>query len=509
MTDPAGTPRTARLVRLLPLTFLALFFFWPVAHAATFLHPGTLLDTLTRADTLRVAWFTLWQAAASTAVTLVVGLPLTWATSRYTFRGANLLRGLASAPFLMPAVVVATGIAAALPERGIPAILWAHTCFNVAVVLTAVGPRWAMTDPDMEDAAASLGANAFTTFTRITWPSIRSAVITTASLVFAFCFSSFAVISILGGAHLRTLETEVFTQAVRLGDIPTATALALLQTVVVVTVIAFGRTRGTEPTRTNPSPRRLTSRFRRPWLPPAIAAAATTFTAAPLALVAVRSVRSGGTFTLSGWRALVDGSLEPVGIHTGAVITHSVTFAAVTAVIATALALLAARRTPTLAERLSFAPLVISAVTLGLGLIITFDDAPTDWRSRTWLLPVVHAVVALPLAVRTIATALRGIDDDLYVMAADLGATPLRTWWSVELPLLRPAITRAAGISAAVSLGEFGATSFLSRSGSMTVPIAIGQLMGRPGALLQQAAFALATLIAMGTAVAITSIVSD
>ena len=73
----------------------------------------------------------------------------------------------------------------------------------------------------------------------------------------------------------------------------------------------------------------------------------------------------------------------------------------------------------------------------------------------------------------------------------------------MQLPLLGPAITRAAGISAAVSLGEFGATSFLSRSGSMTVPIAIGQLMGRPGTLLQQSAFALATLVGFGVAVAI------
>ena len=65
----------------------------------------------------------------------------------------------------------------------------------------------------------------------------------------------------------------------------------------------------------------------------------------------------------------------------------------------------------------------------------------------------------------------------------------------MELPLLHPALARAAGISAAVSLGEFGATSFLTRNDSITVPIAIAQLTGRPGALLQQAAFALATVV--------------
>jgi ABC-type Fe3+ transport system permease subunit len=63
------------------------------------------------------------------------------------------------------------------------------------------------------------------------------------------------------------------------------------------------------------------------------------------------------------------------------------------------------------------------------------------------------------------------------------------------LHLLAPAVARAAGISAAVSLGEFGATSFLTRGDTKTVPIVIGELMGRPGPLLQQSAFAIATLI--------------
>jgi thiamine transport system permease protein len=108
---------------------------------------------------------------------------------------------------------------------------------------------------------------------------------------------------------------------------------------------------------------------------------------------------------------------------------------------------------------------------------------------------VIHSVIALPLAVRVIGPALRGIGAELLESAADLGASPLRTWRSVQGPLLAPALARAAGISAAVSLGEFGATSFLTRGDTKTVPIVIGELMGRPGPLLQQSAFAIATAI--------------
>ena len=144
---------------------------------------------------------------------------------------------------------------------------------------------------------------------------------------------------------------------------------------------------------------------------------------------------------------------------------------------------------------MTLAPLLVSAVTLGLGIIVTFDVSPINWRSSTLMIPAIHAVIALPLAVRIIGPARRAIDPALYESAEDLGASLFTVWRTVEIPLLRPALARAAGISAAVSLGELGATSFLTRSDSMTVPIAIGQLMGRPGPLLQQAGFTVAAVI--------------
>jgi thiamine transport system permease protein len=59
----------------------------------------------------------------------------------------------------------------------------------------------------------------------------------------------------------------------------------------------------------------------------------------------------------------------------------------------------------------------------------------------------------------------------------------------------------AAGLAAAISLGEFGATSFLTRSGSETMPIAIERLLGRTGAALQAQAYVLATILAVATIV--------
>ena len=494
-------PAPVRAARTAPLAFLAVFFALPVATMlAGHLRPGAVIDVLGDASLRGVAWFTLWQAALSTVLALAVGLPVTWAVSRWSFRGSRMVASLVTVPFLMPAVVMATGVAALLPSRGIPAILWAHTAFNVAVVLRVVGPTWAMLDRAQEESAASLGAPPLRVFVDVTLPAIGEAVRGAAALIFSFCFASFAVVSILGGPGVRTVETEVFTQAVRLGDTRTAVALTFLQVLVVLGVLALGGRARTDAVESLdiPGARPARERMRARWLPATVAIACCAVVVAPMAAVTWRSLRLDGRWTLVGYRALFDGSLDGVGIDIGSAARNSLLFAAVAVAITVPLSLLACRRgSPGIAERASLAPLLVSAVTLGLGLIVTFDASPINWRSHWWMVPVVHAVIALPLAVRVIGPALRAIGGELVESAADLGAGPLRTWRTVHLPLLTPALARAAGISAAVSLGEFGATSFLSRGDTKTLPIVIGELMGRPGPLLQQSAFALASAIAM------------
>jgi thiamine transport system permease protein len=148
---------------------------------------------------------------------------------------------------------------------------------------------------------------------------------------------------------------------------------------------------------------------------------------------------------------------------------------------------------------LSSLPLVISAVTLGFGIIVAFDSSPIDWRGKTWLLPIIHSLIALPIIVHLLVPALRTLPQSQRDAASTLGATPLRVWWSIDVRQMRSAITSAGAISFAVSIGEFGATSFLTRSSTTTLPIAIGQLFGRPGTLLQNSGYALAALLAIIT----------
>jgi thiamine transport system permease protein len=151
-------------------------------------------------------------------------------------------------------------------------------------------------------------------------------------------------------------------------------------------------------------------------------------------------------------------------------------------------------------------PLGTSAVTVGFGLLITMDRRPLDLRGSWVLIPIAHAVVAIPFVVRAVLPTLRAIDPRLREVAATLGAPPGRVWREIDLAFLRRALVAGAGFAFAISLGEFGATSFLTRVGHETMPIAIARLLGRPSTLNVGQANAMATVLMALTLLAVLAV---
>jgi len=148
-------------------------------------------------------------------------------------------------------------------------------------------------------------------------------------------------------------------------------------------------------------------------------------------------------------------------------------------------------------------PLGASAVTLGLGFIVTFNRPPVDVRSFPLLVPIAHSLVALPFVVRTLQPAIASIPASLRQAAAVLGASPWRVWREVDLPIVARAAVVSAIFSFTISLGEFGATSFLSRPETPTLPVAIYRFLSQPGALNYGQSMAMATLLMIVCALSI------
>jgi thiamine transport system permease protein len=479
-------------VAAVPVAFLLLFFAWPLA---AILERGfssgdggdSPLDVLTRDSTVEIAWFTLWQAALSTVLTLIAGLPLAWALARFRFRGRSLVEALVLVPFVLPTVVVATAFVALLPdgvERSVWAILLAHVFFNVAVVVRVVGAFWAGLDPKLGDAAATLGASPAQRHLRVTLPLLAPALASAASIVFLFCFTSFGVIVVLGGLRFATLESEIYNQAARLFDLRTASVLALVQLgAVALTVLVSGALE-----------RRLGVRLRRgrAAMPPAgrdrvlvalVVGLSTALLALPPLALVVRSLRVGDGHGFAHFRSLT-AETPALLVEPWHAIVNSLVFASGAAVIALAVGIPAAvvvARGRSGVDALVMLPLGASAAMLGFGFLLAFDEPPLDLRSSPMIVPVAQALVAIPFVVRALVPALRAADVRLREAAAVLGASPGRIRRELELPLLARPLAVAAGLAFAVALGEFGATVFVSRADWPTVPVAIFRFLGRPG----------------------------
>lgn len=493
-----------------PAVFIAVLYLWPVISLTVRgLGAADPFAVLSRPRIRQVIWFSIWQAVVSTVATLVIGLGPAYVIARYQFPGRRLLLGAVTATFVLPTVVMGAAITAVGLPRGLPAILIAHVVFNLAVVIRVIGPLWQQIPRDLSAAAASLGASPNRVFWHISLPLLRPALWASSAIIFLLTFTSFGVIRVLGSPERSTLEVEIWRRATQLGDLPGAVVLSLLQLAVMLTLVtgsvivqrrsglSLRLDAGATPDRADTA--------RRSILVATMAGGTALAVGVPLAAMIARSLRNRDGFTLAAWRNLGVQEIRPgisLGVDPMASIMASVQTAAWATVIALVIGGLASVVIAAAKGRAAWLdlglmlPLGTSAVTIGLGLVLTFSRSPIDWRNRWWLLVLGHAVVAVPFVVRTTVPILRAIPKGLVDAASTLGASPVRAWWHVVVAQLWRPLGASAGVVAAISLGEFGASSLLSRSGTETMPLVIESLLGRTGTLLQAQAFALATILA-------------
>ena len=502
-----------------PALLLLVFFVWPLAGIVARAASGAAFATLFANPAIApVLWFTVWQALASTLLTLVVALPVTHILARYHFAGRRLLLALVSTAFVLPTVVVGAAFLALLPpawHRTVWAIIAAHVYFNSAVVVRVVGSRWEQLHPHMADAARTLGASPLRILRTITLPLLRSALGAAGAVVFLFSFTSYGVVRVLGGPARSTIETEIYLRAVQLDDLGGATALSVLQ-LVGLGLLLWWWLRSAAARQSPPGT--IFTQVRRPRSAAAFAAVygigtlAAAGVLAPLLALLLRSLRVGGTLSIAGWRAAFTPGLQSVVPAPFAAVLTSLQFALATSVCATLFGLAAASaiaygsRRLVLFEAFVMLPLAASAVTLGLGMLITFDEAPLDLRGAWIIMPLAHSLIALPLVVRMLLPVVRAVPQGAREAAAVLGAAPWQVWFSIDRPLVARAALAAAAFAFAVSLGEFGASSFLTRRTTETLPVAISRLLARPGDLVQAQGYVLATLLVLLTVSAIAAV---
>ena len=545
------------LLWFLPLIFLGIFYFFPLASIlkVSFESEGDrlispILEAVKSESIRQVTWFTIWQAALSTILTLVIGLPGAYLFARYDFRGKSILKALTVIPFVLPTVVVAAAFYALLGPNGwiniaamqifdlpaapirftntIYAILLAHVFYNTTIVLRLVGDFWSHIDPRLNQAARILGADQSRAFFKITLPILGPAVTTASLLVFIFNFTSFGVILILGGPKFANLEVEIYYQTISLFNLPLAAVLSILQlscTLAMTIIYTRLNRRLSQPIQLKSwsfTQKRI-STWQSRLFAGVVILVLFMLLITPLLALATRSVASfdarrghqgelNSGITFENYRQLTINRRDSMFfVPPTTAIRNSLMYASLVVILALVIGMPAAWALSHYSDSVFnryldpvlMLPLGTSAVTLGLGFIVALNRPPFDLRASPILIPIAHTLIAFPFVIRSLAPSLRSIKPRLRQAAAVLGASPFNVFRAVDLPLVGRALLVAATFAFTISLGEFGATVLISRPEYPTIPLLIFRYISQPGATNYGQAMALSTILMVVVAVAI------
>ncbi len=498
---------------LIPVSILIVFFIIPVLSIFKNISAADLSMVLQNKYYRSVIVFTFVQAAVSMVSALIIGLPGAWIMSHLEFKGKRFINSITTVPFVMPSVLVVLGFVLCFGNSGIinrllmqlagtetpplkilysfKAIILAHTFYNFPISLRLVSSAWRKIGANRIEAAESLGAGRIRIFLTVILPSLLPSIIAAASLIFIFCFMSFAVILVLGGGpEFSTIEVTIYRLARINLDIGAAASLALigaaLTTVFTYAYIKFQKlaTVAEEPENLLPLKKpgsldRL-SRFLLFLYLLLIA----LLILGPLAAVIFRSfqARTGWSgelnFSLKYYLSIISSeNLIKSIVNSIFIALTSMLIAVPTGLIASYFTARGLIRFTEAAETLFMLPMGVSAVVIGLGYYSLLSMLPKDFDNRSLLIISAHSLIALPFVVRTLSTGLKSINKSLLEASGTLGSGFFRTLFKIELPLLKGSLISAAAFAFCISAGEINAALILTDGSYSTIPISIYRLI--------------------------------
>ena len=505
-TPPAGwlaamTPaRRSRLLAYLVTLGLVWLVMYPLlltllaalggAGAWTLEHFG---EFARRGDEWQALWRSLWISTASVVLAGLLGVPLAFIFERTDFPGRRVLGALVALPVALPPLVgviaflflygesgfvsrVTQGIfsleQAPWRLQGPGAILLVHTYSMYVYFYLFARAALARLDGSMLEAAAVLGAGRWRTLWRVTLPQLRPALLGAALLTFMTSLGSFSAPYIFAGGY-RVMTTQIVASRIN-GQYALAQVEAIVLAVLALAALwLIRRVQGDEAVASAhgvaPSRRRIVRPLAR-WGFAVIGWGLAAFLLLPHATLVLISLVPHGTWTVELWppvlnlgnyRELVS---EPERLRP---MLNSLLMAVAATAGAVTLGLLAARQSLRHKGRLGGAleglvalPWAIPGTVFAIALGTAFSvDAP--WLGRfVWigtpiLLPLAYLVRCLPITGRAALAGLRQLDPALEEAARILGASPLRAFLRVILPLVRPAVVAGLGLAFITALGDF------------------------------------------------------
>jgi putative spermidine/putrescine transport system permease protein len=175
---------------------------------------------------------TLTVATAATAIALVLGTLAALAVQRYDFFGRQTISFFLVLPIALPGVVTGIALRTSFVTLGIDfgllTIVIGHATFCVVIAYNNVIARLRRLPRSPEEASADLGADAFTTFRRVTLPGMGTALLSGGLLAFALSFDEIIVTNFTAGAGTQTVPMWILASIQRPNELPVVNVVALV-----------------------------------------------------------------------------------------------------------------------------------------------------------------------------------------------------------------------------------------------------------------------------------------
>lgn len=433
--------------------------------------------------------FTLMQAVLSAVFSVALAIPVARALARRQFFGRQVLIVLLGAPFILPVIVAILGllqvfgragwISAALGWVGLPpvqiyglhGVVLAHVFFNLPLATRLILQGWQDIPAERFRLAAQLGAGPVAMWRLLEKPMLIRIVPGVLAVVFAICLTSFAVALTLGGGPKATTIELAIYQAFRFDfDLGRAAMLSVVQIVLTGTaaLIAFKTSHGDG----------FGSGLDRPvqrW--DAQSLGARGLDTVTISMASLFLVLPLAAIVLSGLPRLF---LLPGVVYTSAVTSILVALGSTCVLLALAIpmALAAATQRYSWVEMVGLLGLATSPLVIGTGLFLMINPVLDPFALALPVTALVNAILALPFALRILVPGAR----EEVARYGRLGLGLNMQGWPflrhVVLPRMRSQIGFAAGLTAALSMGDLGVIVLFADPERATLPLQIFRLMG-------------------------------
>jgi sulfate/thiosulfate transport system permease protein len=230
----------------LTLTWLSVIVLIPLAglFIKSFeLSPDQFWSILASRRTLNALKTSFGLALAAACINLVMGTIVAWALVRYRFPGRRLFDAIVDIPFALPTAVAGIALTALFSEKGFLGtplaalgikvaftpigIFVAMIFIGIPFVVRTVQPVLIDLDPEIEEAAASLGANRTQTICRVILPSLVPALLTGLALAFARAVGEYGSVIFIAGNLPNISEIAPLLIVIRLSEFRYADATAI------------------------------------------------------------------------------------------------------------------------------------------------------------------------------------------------------------------------------------------------------------------------------------------